>query len=114
MNMAVWRLLKRVMDVELSPHAKDGQTLGTRIRKLRFTVVAPADAKVGGTIDERAPLAVRLSEYLSMGYFGDVSERISEIEIFVDGRKAYALSSAKSCFVMKWSHKWRRDSVTQE
>ncbi|KAF2440457.1 hypothetical protein P171DRAFT_435251 [Karstenula rhodostoma CBS 690.94] len=113
-NTSVGRLLQRITSVGLSPYAKDRQTLGTQIRKLRITVVAPADMKVGGTEDERAPLAVRLSEYFSMGYFEDLAQKVNSIEIFVDDRKAYAFSSAKGSFVLEWSHKWRRDSAMEE
>lgn len=113
-NMSVGRLLQRITSIGLSPYEKDRQTLGTQVRRLRITVVAPANTKVGGTEDERAPLAARLSEYFSMGYFEDLAQRVSSIEIFVDDRKAYAFSSAKGSFVLEWSHKWRRDSAMED
>ncbi|KAK7180123.1 hypothetical protein DPSP01_012296 [Paraphaeosphaeria sporulosa] len=113
-NMSVGRLLQRITSIGLSPYAKDRQTQGTQVRRLRITIVTPADGKIGETEDERAPLAARLSEYFSMGYFEDLAQRVNGIEIFVDDRKAYAFSSAKSSFVMEWSHKWRRDSAMED
>jgi hypothetical protein len=112
--MSVGRLLQRITSIGLSPYTKNRRALGTQIRKLQITVVAPPDMKVGGTEDERAPLAARLSEYFSLGFFQNLSQSFDCIEIFVDDRKAYAFSSGKGSFVLEWSHKWRRDSVLEE
>ncbi|KAJ4293249.1 hypothetical protein N0V90_008531 [Kalmusia sp. IMI 367209] len=112
-NVSVDRLLQRITSIGLSPYAKDRPTLGTQIRKLRITIVAPVDTKDGEAEDERAPLAARLSEYLSLGHFEDLSQKIDAIDIFVDDRKAYALSNGKNYFKLEWSHKWRRDSAME-
>ncbi|KAJ4357434.1 uncharacterized protein N0V89_002009 [Didymosphaeria variabile] len=113
-NMLVGRLLHRITSVGLNPYAKCQHSLGTRIHELRITVVAPTVTENEGTVDEKAPLAARLSEYLSMGYLGKWCQKIDAIDIFVDDRKAYAFSSAKNSFVLDWSHTWRRDSAMEE
>ncbi|KAL1611910.1 hypothetical protein SLS60_000132 [Paraconiothyrium brasiliense] len=129
-NRLLGRLLRRIITDGFSPYAKEGQKIvGTRIHTLRITVVAPTDTKDEELVDEKAPLAARLSEYFSdkkaplaarlseyfsLGFFGEMSQKIDAIEIFVDDRKAYGLSSAKDTFVLNWSHKWRRDSAMEE
>ncbi|KAF1975533.1 hypothetical protein BU23DRAFT_75998 [Bimuria novae-zelandiae CBS 107.79] len=102
-NVSIDRLLQRITSIGLSPYAKDREVHGTEIRKLRITVVVPEDMK--DEEGERAPLATRLSEYLSLGHFGDLSQKIDAIEIFVDDCRAYAFSNEKGYFKLEWSHK---------
>ena len=110
-NVSVHRLLQRITSIGFSPYAKEREEFGTRIRSLRITVFVPQDMKYEETNDdERAPLAARLSEYLALGYFQELSQKIDTIEIFVDDRKAYAFSNGKNGFNLEWSHNWRRDS----
>jgi hypothetical protein len=113
-NISVDRLLQRITSVGLSPYAKDRETFGTEIRKLRITVAVPEDMKDFETEDERAPLTTRLSEFLALGHFGALSQKIDTIEIFVDERRAYVFSKEQSHFRLVWSHKWRRDSAVEE
>lgn len=113
-NVSVARLLQRIITTGFSPYLQDRKTVGTPIRKLRINVVAPADTKHGKAEDEKAPLAARLSEYFSLGYFAELGEQIQSIDVCVDDRRAYAFSGAKGSFVLEWSHKWRRDSAVEE
>lgn len=113
-NVSVDRLLRRITSIGLSPYAKDRRTLGTEIRKLRITVAVPDDMKELETEDERAPLTTRLCEYLALGYFEELSQKIDSIEICSDDCKAYVLTKEGGHFRLDWSHKWRRDSAMEE
>jgi len=113
-NVSVDRLLRRITSIGLSPYGKNREIFGTQIRHLRINVIAPEDMDESLGYDERAPLAARLSEYLSLGHFEDLSSKIDDIEICVDQRRAYHLSNDKNYFKLEWSHKWRRDSAMEE